>query len=313
MSCFVGIDVSKEYLDIAEFPGGRTSRAPNEETAIEQLSEALLTLSPQLIVVEATGGLEQALVMALAEKGLPIRVLNPRQVRDFAKATGKLAKTDKMDALALGQFAALLKPELRPLKSKSTQALSAWVKRRQHLVHMQTGERNRCHKERNLAVKAHIQASLAGLKAQIKDVEAQISKCIALDEGLKAKARQLQSVPGIGPVSTSMLLAELSELGQLNRKQIAHLVGVAPLNADSGQWKGQRRVWGGRASVRQSLYLATFVAKQYNPVIKAFFDRLIASGKPFKVSMVACMRKLLVILNTMLATNTDWEVKMTIV
>lgn len=296
---------------MAVFPAGTSSRAPNEETAIEQLSEVLLNLSPSLIVVEAPGGLEQPLVLVLAEKGLPIRVVNPRQVRDFAKATGRLAKTDKLDAQVLSEFAALLQPALRPVKDQATQCLGAWVKRRQHLVQMQTAERNRWHKEQNPEVKTRIKTHLNWLKDELKTTEAELSKLIAVDEILQTKAAQLQSVPGIGPVSTSTLLAELPELGQLNRRQIASLAGVAPLNADSGQWRGQRHVWAGRASVRQSLYHATFVAKQYNPVIKAFFERLIAQGKAFKVAMVACMRKLLCILNAMLASNTSWLPQMT--
>jgi len=260
-----------------------------------------------MIVVEATGGLEQALLVSLAEKGLPVRVVNPRQVRDFAKATGKLAKTDKLDAQVLAQFAAMLQPALRPLKSQSTQQLTSWVKRRQHLVQMQTAERNRWHKERIAEVKARIQTHLDWLKAELKATEAELSQLIAVDEALQAKAAQLQSVPGIGPVCSSLLLAELPELGQLNRRQIASLVGIAPLNADSGQWRGQRHVWSGRVNVRKTLYQATFVAKQYNPIIKAFFDRLSGKGKPFKVAMVACMRKLLVILNTMMASGSSWK------
>jgi transposase len=310
MTCFVGIDVSKKYLDIAVFPAETSSRAPNEEAAFDQLSEVLLSLSPSLIVLEATGGLEQGVLIALTEKGLPVRLVNPRQVRDFAKATGKLAKTDKLDAQVLAQFAAILQPELRRMKPKGTQELSAWVKRRQHLVQMQTAERNRWHKERNAEVKEHITSHLEWLKRELKTTESQLCKLIRVDEVFQSKAKQLQSVPGVGPVSTATLLAELPELGKLNRQQIASLVGVAPLNSDSGQWRGQRHVWAGRASVRYSLYQATFTARQFNPVIKAFFERLRSQGKPFKVAMVACMRKLLVILNAMLASNTSWQTQL---
>lgn len=307
MSCFVGIDVSKKQLDIAVYPQQTTWTAPNEEEAFDSLSEVLSTLSPELIVLEATGGLEQAVVGRLVENGLPVRIVNPRQVRDFAKATGILAKTDRIDALVLSRFASVLKPEVRPLKDQDTQQLAAWVKRRGHLVQMQTSEMNRYGKERQTEVKQAIKVHLQWLQQEIKQVDAQIQSLIKRIPVFLSLSRQLQSVPGVGPVLASTLLCELQELGRLNRREIASLVGVAPLNADSGQWRGKRHTWGGRAQVRKALYQATFTAIRWNPVIRGYYEHLTAKGKAFKVAMIACMRKLLCILNAMVRAQSMWQ------
>lgn len=314
MTCYVGIDVSKNTLDIALYPKGTTWTVANEASSLNSLSEALSTSCPALIVLEATGGLEKALVSALLKAQLPVVVVNPRQVRDFAKATGKLAKTDRMDALLLSRFAGVLQPELRAHKSSEQEELSAWVKRRQHLVQMQTAELNRYAKEPQADVKEAIETHLQWLKAEIKTVDFTIQGLMESTPALARKAKQLQSVPGVGKVLASTLIGDLPELGKLNRRQIASLVGVAPLNSDSGQWRGQRHIWGGRASVRKVLYQATTVARQWNPVIKAFYERLMAAGKSYKVAMTACMRKLLTILNALAqAQDTCWAPRVTLI
>jgi transposase len=307
MSCYVGIDVSKKSLDVAVAPHGPTWTTPNEATALDQLSEALSKLAPSLVVLEATGGLEQSVVARLAMEGLPVVIVNPRQVRDFAKATGRLAKTDRLDAQILARFAQVLQPELRPLKPAYLQELSNWVKRRQQLVQMQTAETNRLQKERSTVIKARIKKHLLWLKGEIKELDVVIAAFIKADTELRQKAERLQSVPGVGPVLASTLLTELRELGALNRKRIASLVGIAPLNVESGEWRGQSHTWAGRSQVRKVLFQAACVARQHNAVIRDFYLRLRAAGKSYKVAITACARKLLVILNTIVHTQSFWK------
>jgi transposase len=304
--CFVGIDVAKAQLDVAVRPSGERWAMPNDADGVVTLVERLQPLHPTLIVLEATGGLERVATAALATAGLPVVVVNPRQARDFARATGQLAKTDALDAHALAHFADVIRPTPRPLPDAQTQELRALLGRRQQLIGMRTAEQNR----------------LAGTSGRlIQDIEAHIAwlntRIATLDDDLETMLRAsplwrenddlLQSVPGIGPVCARTLLLELPELGTLNRQQIAALVGVAPLNCDSGTLRGRRTIWGGRAHVRTVLYMGTLVATRFNPQIKAFYQRLLAAGKLKKVALTACMHKLLTILNAMLKHRTSWQ------
>jgi transposase len=305
--CFVGIDVAKAQLDIAIRPSRERWAVPNDADGVVTLVERLQALHPTLIVLEATGGLERATTAALlATAGLPVVVVNPRQARDFARATGQLAKTDALDARVLAHFADVIRPTPRPLPDAQTQELRALLGRRQQLVGMRTAEHNR----------------LAGTSARLtKDIEAHITwlntGIATLDDDLETMLRAsplwrenddlLQSAKGIGPVCARTLLLELPELGTLTRQQIAALVGVAPLNCDSGTLRGRRTIWGGRAHVRTVLYMGTLVATRFNPQIKAFYERLLAAGKVKKVALTACMHKLLTILNAMLKHRTPWQ------
>jgi transposase len=304
--CFVGIDVAKAQLDIALRPSGERWAVPNDAGGVVTLVERLQALHPTLIVLEATGGLERAATAALATAGLPVVVVNPRQARDFARATGQLAKTDALDARALAHFADVIRPTPRPLPDTQTQELRALLGRRQQLIGMRTAEQNR----------------LAGTSGRLQtDIAAHITwlneRLATLDDDIETRLRAsplwrenddlLQSAPGIGPVCARTLLLELPELGTLNRQQIAALVGVAPLNCDSGTLRGRRMIWGGRAHVRTVLYMGTLVATRYNPRIKAFYERLLAAGKVKKVALTACMHKFLTILNAMLKPRTPWQ------
>jgi transposase len=302
---FVGIDVSKAQLDLALRPEGRFA-APNTEVGIAQILARPRALSPTLVVMEATGGLELPLTGALAAAGMPVVVVNPRQVRDFAKATGKLAKTDTLDAQVLAQFAEVIRPEPRPLPDDQTQRLAALLARRRQLVEMLTAEKNRLASAR-LPIRKNLRAHITWLERALHQADAGLAEAIQQSPVWREKDELLRSVPGVGPVLTTTLLANLPELGTLRDKQIAALVGVAPLNRDSGTLRGRRTVWGGRAQVRMALYMGTIVAARFNPVIRNFYQRLCAAGKAKKVALVACMRKLLVILNAMLKHQTPWQ------
>ncbi len=304
--CFVGIDISKAQLEVGLLPTREIWHVPNEPKATTGLVARLQELAPKLVVLEATGGLEIPLAAALSRAGLPVVVVNPRQVREFARATGQLAKTDKIDALILALFGDRIRPEIRPLPDDTAQAFDALMARRRQLVSMLAEEKNRLQQASTAQVRRGIQRHIRWLEGEIKDVETGLSETVKASPIWKARDNLLQSVPGVGRVMSFTALAQVPELGQLNRKQIAALVGVAPLAADSGTIRGKRLVWGGRAHVRQPLYMATLCACRYNPVIRAFHQRLIASGKPPKVAIVACMRKLLTILNAMLRDNTPW-------
>lgn len=302
---FVGIDVSQTCLDIATRPGTSYSLT-HDESAIATLVEQLRVLSPTLIVLEATGGMEIPLTSALATAGLPVVVVNPRQVRDFAKASGRLAKTDALDAQMLAQFAEMLRPQPRPLPDAETRALAALLTRRRQLVEMLTAEKNRLLSAAS-PIRTRVRAHIAWLKRELEHTNTELSEAIRQSPVWREKDDLLQSVPGVGPVLTSTLLASLPELGTLTHKQIAALVGVAPLNRDSGTLRGKRTVWGGRAQVRAVLYMGAIVAARFNPVIRAFYHRLQRAGKAKKVALTACMRKLLTILNAMLKHRTPWR------
>jgi transposase len=301
---FVGIDVSKAQLDMALRPEGRFS-ASNDEAGFAQILERLKAAPPTLVVLEATGGLEIPITGVLAAAGVPVVVVNPRQVRDFAKATGKLAKTDALDAQVLAHFAEVLRPALRPLPDAQTQALAALLARRRQLVEMLTAEKNRL-SSAHTPVRKSLRTHIAWLERELSHTDRDLAHAIRESPVWREKDDLLQSVPGIGPVGTSTLLANLPELGTLTGKQIAALVGVAPLNRDSGTWRGKRTVWGGRAQVRAILYMSALTATRFNPVIRVFYQRLCAAGKAKKVALTACMRKLLIILNAMMKHRTRW-------
>lgn len=294
---YVGIDVSKSILDVAAMPSGEVWQCSNDEAGLKKLLEALLPLKPLLVVVEATGGYQMPLVAMLAPR-LPVAVVNPRQVRDFAKATGKLAKTDAIDAVVLAEFGAAVRPEVRAFKDEETAELEAWVTRRRQLLEMLGAERNR-RQQSPKAVWPNIDKSIAWLKKQLEDVDKNLDDTIRRSPVWKEKDDLLRSVPGVGRVVSATLMAELPELGQLDRKRIAALVGLAPFNRDSGTLRGIRTIWGGRASVRATLYMGALVGVRRNPTLKAFYERLVAAGKPKKKALTACMRKLLTILNAM--------------
>ena len=303
---FVGIDVSKANLDVATYPDVQEKTFSNDQAGISALLDHLKAQAPTLIVLEATGGLEVSVAGALCNVGFPVVVINPRQARDFAKATGQLAKTDAIDAGVLAHFAAVIRPAVRPLPCQEARELSALIARRRQIVEMVAAENNRlatvCGR-----VKVEVKAHIAWLIKRLKRLDADLSKLIRQSPIWREKDDLLQSVPGIGDVVSCCLLANLPELGKLSHKKIAALVGVAPLNRDSGRFKGKRTVWGGRAQVRCVLYMGALVATRYNPVIKTFYQRLLQAGKPKKVALTACMRKLLIILNAMLKNRTAWQ------
>lgn len=303
---FIGIDVSKTRLDMAVHPSGIRESVPNEPAAIQALVERVRGMQPVVIVLEATGGLERPVVRALAAAELPVVVVNPRQVRDFAKATGKLAKTDQIDADVLARFGEAVRPALRPLPDETMEELRAVIARRRQLVEMITAERNRISTALK-AVRKRIEAHIRWLEAELDRVDSELDQSIRQSPIWREQEDLLKSVPGIGPIVSRTLLAELPELGRLNRKQIAALVGVAPLNWDSGTLRGRRAIWGGRATVRAALYMAALVASRHNPVIRDFYRRLRAGGKVPKVALVACMRKLLTILNAMIKHQSRWS------
>jgi transposase len=303
---FVGIDVSKLWLDAADIPGRSTRRFSNDEPGIEALLGWLDSKPAQLVVLEATGGYETHAATTLASRGVPAAVVNPKHVRDFAKAFGILAKTDRIDALVLAAFAEKVRPEVRPLPDAERQELIDLVDRRRQLVTMRAQERARLAQATPVA-RQDIKAHIAWLDERISRIDTDLTATLRRSEVWKAKEQLLKSVPGVGPVTILTLVARLPELGTLNRRAIAALTGVAPFARDSGQRRGQRSIWGGRADVRSVLYMATVAALRGNAVIKHFYLRLIAAGKPPKVAVTACMRKLLTILNSMLRTNTPWR------
>jgi transposase len=306
--CFVGIDVAKAQLDIALRPSGERWAVPNDASGVATLVDQLQGLHPTLIVLEATGGLERLVTIALATAGLPVVVVNPRQARDFARATGQLAKTDALDARALAHFADVIRPTPRPLPAAQTQELRALLGRRQQLIGMRTAEQN-CLAGTSGRLTQDIEAHIAWLNTRIATLDDDLETRLRASPLWRANDDLLQSVPGIGPVRARTLLLELPELGTLTRQQIAALVGVAPLNCDSGTLRGRRSIWGGRAHVRTVLYMGTLVATRFNPPIKAFYQRLLAAGKIKKVALTACMHKLLTILNAMLKHRTSWQAR----
>ena len=309
---FIGIDVAKAQLEFACRPSGETGTVANDEPGIGELVARCRTLAPTLLVCEATGGYEAALVAALATAGLPVVVANPRQVRDFAKATGQLAKTDALDAQVLALFAERVRPAPRPLPDAAAQALEALLTRRRQLVEMVTAERNRLLVARE-PVRRDLQQHIRFLERRLREADDDLHTAVKASPLWRVKDDLLQSVPGVGRVVSLTLLAELPELGRLSHKEIAALVGVAPLARDSGTRRSKRLVYGGRAPVRAVLYMAALVASKCNPVIRTFYLRLRAAGKPAKVALTACMRKLLVILNAMARSGTSWQPERTLV
>ncbi len=304
---FIGIDVAKNHLDVAIRPGTDFFTVQNDDRGITNLVSRLSHLNPQLILLEASGGYEILAAAALRHAGLPAQIINPRQVRDFARSTGRLAKTDKIDAAVLAYFAQLLKPPLRPWPEELQQELAALMSRRRQLVEMLVMEKNRLGTSRSAKVRQSLQLHLQHLTAQLKELEQDLDDFSHRSPLYLEKDQLLQSVPGIGPLTSQSLLAWLPELGHLNRKQIAALVGVAPFNHDSGQKRGRRKVCGGRKQIRPSLYMATLAACRFNPAIRTFYQRLLQAGKRQKVAITACMRKLLTILNAVLKHQQPWR------
>jgi transposase len=302
----VGIDVARAELVVALRPAGETWTVANDDAGVGELVRRLRPLHPTLIVLEATGGYERAAVAALAAAALPVVVANPRQVRQFARSLGQLAKTDQVDAHVLAHFAEGVHPSPRPLPDAATQALEALVMRRRQLVDMLTAERNRLGQALP-AVRRDVHEHVRWLERRLRDLDRDLDALIQASPLWRAKDDLLQSAPGVGPNLSRTLLGALPELGTLTHKQIAALVGVAPLARDSGHWHGRRHVWGGRAPVRAALYMSALVATRHNPIIRAFAARLLAAGKPKKVVLTACMHKLLTILNAMAKTNTAWR------
>ena len=306
LTCFVGIDVSKSFVDVSVYPKGNTWRVEHSSADTTALAEELAELKPAVVVVEATGGLEMSLTATLSVAGLPVVVVNPKRVRDFARATGRLAKTDKLDAQVLAQFGAMVRPQVRPLPDAARLELRALVARRQQLLEMMTAEKSRLRRT-TPGVRHRIEVNVRWLREQLKKLDRDLGDFLKSGPLWQEDARILRSVSGIGPIVSATLIARLPELGSVNSKQAASLLGVAPLNRDSATFRGKRTVWGGRGDLRTALYMATLVATRYNPVIRAFYQRLCAAGKPKKVALIACMRKLLVILNSMIKHGQTWN------
>lgn len=311
-SVSIGIDVSKATHVVAVHPSGETWLTETTPTAIDTLVKRLGALRPGSVIVEATGGYERALVAACAAATLPIVVVNPRQVRAYAQAVGRTAKTDMIDAALLAEFGARVRPPTRPLADAETHALAGLVTRRRQLLEMIGMERSRLEQAAPTGpITRDLRNHIRWLEKRVADVDDDIGTAIQASPLWRVQEDLLRSVPGIGAATARTLLAELPELGRLDRRAIAALVGVAPFNCDRGQHRGQRRIWGGRASVRQALYMAALVASRFNPVLAPFYRRLVAVGKPKKVALVATMRRLLTILNALLKHHTPWQVAST--
>ena len=304
---FVGIDVSKSTLDVCIEPAVQTLHVAYDEAGIKQIAVRLKEVNPTLIVMEATGGLEVRIATELASQGLPVAVINPRQARDFAKATGQLAKTDQVDAAMLAAFAQAIRPQVRSLKDADTRALDDMVMRRRQLIDMRVQETLRLGTAASKPLEKSLNKHIVWLDKRIAEIDTDLANRLRKSDVWRTKDDLLRGIPGVGPVTTLTMLAKCPELGLLNRREIAALTGVAPLANDSGKHRGKRFIWGGRADVRAVLYMAAISAIQHNDAIKAFAERLKKAGKPPKVVIVACMRKLLTIMNSMLKNNTPWN------
>jgi transposase len=302
---YVGIDVSKASLDLATSQGTEITTFGNDEGGCNLVASALIQLAPKLIVLEATGGYQDLVTGILASKGLPVAVVNPRQVRDFAKATGTLAKTDRIDARVIARFAEAIQPDVRPLKDEAALALTALITRRRQIIDMITAEKNRLIASHDNVVD-DISVHIKWLESRLKDINRELSDAIKENAEWKNNVSLLTSCKGVGSVFSKTLIASLPELGTLNRRKISSLTGVCPFNRDSGTMRGKRTIFGGRGNVRATLYMATLSAIRFNPVIKAFYEKLTKAGKVHKVAMVACMRKLLTVLNAMLRNQQPW-------
>jgi transposase len=303
---FIGIDVSKASLDVAMRPTGEIWQESNDLEGVGRLVERVLQASPALIVLEATGGYEAACASALAVAELPVAVINPRQARDFAKSLGRLAKTDRIDAAVLARFGEAVHPEPRKLADEQTEQLRALIGRRRQLIEMLVAEKNRVGLSHR-AVRPGLLDHVGWLEDQLAEIDKDLRDQLHRSPIWRENDDLLRSVPGVGMITSTTLLAELPELGQLDRKKIAALVGLAPYNCDSGSMHGRRAIWGGRATVRTALYMATLSATRFNSVIRAHYEHLKRQGKPSKVALVACMRKLLTILNAILRSRTPWK------
>lgn len=302
----IGVDVAQAVLDVWIHPSGECWRVEHDAASLDELANTLRPYTPSLVVIEATGGLELPLAAVLTAAALPVAIINPRQARDFARATGRLAKTDRLDAQTLAEFGAAVKPPVRPLPDTQLRELRDLTTRRRQLVEMRTMEKTR----RGWAsgqVRQYIEANITNLNRQLRQVEQDIKELLDSCPEWQARAQLLSSVPGVGPVLCATLIARLPELGQLNRKQIAALAGVAPFNRDSGTLRGKRTVWGGRGQLRRVLYMATLSASRSNPMLRDFYQRLVAAGKPKKVALTACMRKLITVLNSMVNSGQHWK------
>jgi transposase len=303
---FIGIDVSKAHLDVAAYGDSEVRRISNDEPGIQALVIELASLRPALVVMEATGGFEMPVAVALAAARVPLVIANPRQTRDFARSTGQLSKTDAIDARGLALFAARVQPEVREIRSEDAQVLDALVGRRRQIIGMLTQEKNRLGFALG-PVQKGIKKHIAWLERQLADVDSELDARIRESPAWAARSDLLQSVPGVGRNLSRTLIAELPELGSLTHKQIAALVGLAPRARDSGKFRGKRMIWGGRAPVRSALFLSVLSAARWNPVIRLFYERLRSQGKPGRVAQTACMRKLLIILNAMIRDGRSWD------
>lgn len=303
----VGIDVAKDRLDVHVRPSGEAFVVSRDHEGLSSLAERLRTLSPTLVVMEASGGFEVTVAAALSAAGLPLAVVNPRQIRDFARATGRLAKTDALDAAAIAHFAEAIRPQPRPLRDAQAQELAELVARRRQVIEMMVAERNRLRQLHSVRLKKRVERHLVALQKELTEIEDDLDDAIRRTPVWREKEELLTSVPGVGDATARTLLAELPELGTLDRKAIAALAGLAPFNRDSGTLRGRRTIWGGRASVRAVLYMAALVASRRNSTIATFYARLRAAGKPAKLALTACMRKLLTILNAVLRDRRPWQ------
>jgi transposase len=304
---FVGIDVSEEKLDVHVLPAGLTISCRNDPEGIDRLIKELKKSAPSIIVMEATGGLERLPAAELGSCGLPVAVVNPRQVRDFARGIGKLAKTDSIDAYVLARFAETTKPAPKPLESEQEALLKDLVRRRRQLVDLRTGEKNRLRRARSRPIQQSILTLIQTLEDQIRKIDSDLDDNVKKSPMWREREELLESFTGVGNVTARTFLALLPELGQVNRGQIGSLGGLAPRNKDSGKMRGKRKISGGRAEVRKVLYMAALTAISHNSAIRAYHERLIAAGKPFKVAITACMRKILVILNAMVRKNQPFQ------
>lgn len=302
----VGIDVAMEQLDIGYWPEGRAQVTSYDDEACERLAEELVVLRPSRIVIESSGGLEWPLAAALCAAGLPVVVINPRQVRDFARATGELAKTDRIDAVMLARFGATVRPAVRPLPPPDQRELQEAVRRRRQVLDMLTAEQNRARRAASRDVLRHIKRHIDFLRRELGEIDRGLGQLVKRSAEWKTDVALLQTTPGVGPVLSIGLRGELPELGHLSGRCISKLAGLAPLAHDSGKSRGARHIWGGRGGVRSMLYMAALSASRYNPPIHDLYERLLHNGKPKKVALVACMRKLLVILNAMMRDRTPW-------
>ena len=304
---FVGIDIAKDQVDVHVRPTDERFQLSRTDAGLAELVARLQPLGPRLVVLEATGGYEIPVAAVLASAGVPVAVVNPRQIRDYARATGQLAKTDALDARLMALFAEAVQPEVRPLPTPAAQALGDLVTRRRQLVDMLGAERNRHHQARDLRLHRRIATHIRWLTKALAEIEADLGTHIRSSPIWRERDDLLHSVPGVGDVTAHTLIADLPELGHLGRRKIAGLVGVAPMNRDSGHWRGRRTIAGGRPAVRSVLYMATLTAVRFNPAIAQFYQRLVAAGRPKKVALTAAMRKLLTILNAMLRDQRPWH------